>query len=571
MKYSLKTKVSILSAAVIILISSTAHLPFYICTQPQHRKEIIARGTALNASLSKAVAEGLATENIDLIKRAATLVEAEDVIFVQVYSSLWEAVDAYPFNRLKELPDADAVKRFKDSDKPFHKKGDAGYDFYNPILYKPLEHAPAFHIGFVRLVLSSYAMEKKLRQLIIANISAAAAITFFAFIAINILSGRLVVKPLLNLHKSVTMFKSGILPEQPKVYPNDEIGELTYEFNQMAETIQKNIVELKETEKIISQSTQDWEETFDTIADMITVHDKDFNVIRANKAAQKILGLPFLERESSDVKCFKYYHGLEKPPDGCASCQCLITGKAASFEIFEPHLKMFLEINAYPRLDANSEIAGVIHVVRDITEQRKLQEHLRHSQRLESVGTLAGGIAHDFNNILTAIIGYGHILKMKAKEGDPSKAYIEQILASAERAANLTQSLLSFSRKQTGNPEPVKLKEIIEKVGMIILRVIGENVELKTELAGEDLSVMADSGQMEQVLVNLCTNARDAMPEGGVLAIKMKRVSGDKIHKTIGTEAEGISPEMLGDKGYAEISIIDTGTGMDEKDKRAHI
>ena len=79
----------------------------------------------------------------------------------------------------------------------------------------------------------------------------------------------------------------------------------------MAETIQKNIVELKETEKIISQSTQDWEDTFDTIADMITVHDKDFNVIRANKAAQKILGLPFLERESSDVKCFKYYHGLE--------------------------------------------------------------------------------------------------------------------------------------------------------------------------------------------------------------------------------------------------------------------
>ena len=160
MKYSLKTKVSILSAAVIILISSAATYLFISAHSSSTEKEIIARGTALNASLSKAVAEGLATENIDLIKRAATLVEAEDVIFVQVYSSLWEAVDAYPFNRLKELPDADAVKRFKDSDKPFHKKGDAGYDFYNPILYKPLEHAPAFHIGFIRLVLSSYAMEK---------------------------------------------------------------------------------------------------------------------------------------------------------------------------------------------------------------------------------------------------------------------------------------------------------------------------------------------------------------------------------------------------------------------------
>ena len=227
---------------------------------------------------------------------------------------------------------------------------------------------------------------------------------------------------------------------------------------------------------------------------------------------------------------------------------------------------MFLEINAYPRFDANSEIAGVIHVVRDITEQRKLQEHLRHSQRLESIGTLAGGIAHDFNNILTAIIGYGHILKMKAKEGDPSKAYIEQIIASAERAANLTQSLLSFSRKQTGNPEPVKLKEIIEKVGMIILRVIGENVELKTELAGEDLSVMADSAQIEQVLVNLCTNARDAMPEGGVLAVKTRRVHSPQFtvqgQDNVNSELSTVNREPT---DYAEISIIDTGTGMDEK------
>ena len=564
MKYSLKTKVSILSAAVIILISSTATYLFISAHSRSTEKEIIARGTALNASLSKAVAEGLATENIDLIKRAATLVEAENVIFVQVYSSLWEAVDAHPFNRLKELPDADAVKRFKDSDKPFHKKGDAGYDFYNPILYKPLEQAPAFHIGFVRLVLSSYAMEKKLRQLIIANISAAAAITFFAFIAINILISRLVVKPLTKLHKSVTMFKSGILPEQPTVYPNDEIGELTYEFNQMVETIQEDIAELKEAEKIISQSKQDWEETFDTITDMITVHDRDFNIVRANKAAQKILGLPFLEK-TPDVKCFKYYHGAEKPPEECPSCQCFKTGKPVTFEIFEPHLKMFLEVNAYPRFDANNELAGVIHVVRDISGQKKMQEYLSHSQRLESIGTLAGGIAHDFNNILTAITGYGHILKMKAKEDDPSKAYIEQILASAERAANLTQSLLAFSRKQISSPEPVKLKGIIENVKRLLQRVIGENIELRTEISGEELTAMADSVQIEQVLVNLCTNARDAMPEGGVLAIKMKRVSADKIRHTIASEAGRISPEMLGDKGYAEISVIDTGTGMDEK------
>ena len=205
---------------------------------------------------------------------------------------------------------------------------------------------------------------------------------------------------------------------------------------------------------------------------------------------------------------------------------------------------------------------------RDITDRKALEEQLMHSQRLESIGTLAGGIAHDFNNILTAITGYGYILKMKAKEGDPAKTYIEQILASADRAADLTQSLLAFSRKQISAPEPVKLKAVIENAKRIIQRVIGENIELRTEISGEELTAMADSAQMEQVLVNLCTNARDAMPEGGILAIKVKRVSGGKIRQALVTGIDAINIEQ--DKGYAEISVIDTGTGMDEK-TREHI
>ncbi|MDP2279549.1 MAG: ATP-binding protein, partial [Nitrospirota bacterium] len=175
-------------------------------------------------------------------------------------------------------------------------------------------------------------------------------------------------------------------------------------------------------------------------------------------------------------------------------------------------------------------------------------------------------IAHDFNNILTAIIGYGHILKMRLKEGDPSKACIEQILASADRAANLTQSILAFSRKQISSPEPVRLKGIIENVKRVLQRLIGENIELRTEFAGEELIVMADSGQIEQVLVNLCTNARDAMPEGGVLAIKTRRVHSSQFavqgQDNVNSELSTVNREPT---DYAEISVIDTGTGMDEK------
>lgn len=135
-----------------------------------------------------------------------------------------------------------------------------------------------------------------------------------------------------------------------------------------------DISERRKAEAQILQAKQDWENTFNTITDMITVHDKDFNIIRANKAAEKILGLPLLE--SSTAKCFKYYHGTECPPERCPSCQSLKTGKAALSETFEPHLNMFIEIRAIPRFDENNQVAGLIHVARDITARKQIEEEI---------------------------------------------------------------------------------------------------------------------------------------------------------------------------------------------------
>lgn len=141
------------------------------------------------------------------------------------------------------------------------------------------------------------------------------------------------------------------------------------------EGILRDVTERKKLEDEILLTKQDWEETFNTITDMITVHDKDFNIIRANKAAEKILGLPLLKLdETAGAKCFKYYHGAEKPPEGCPSCDCLRTGIAATFELFEPHLNMFIEIRAIPRFDSSNQLIGLIHVVRDITERKRREE-----------------------------------------------------------------------------------------------------------------------------------------------------------------------------------------------------
>lgn len=192
-------------------------------------------------------------------------------------------------------------------------------------------------------------------------------------------------------------------------------------------------------------------------------------------------------------------------------------------------------------------------------EKQKYQQLLFQAQKMETVGQLAGGIAHDFNNILTAIIGYGHLLKEKMKEDDELMIYPERILASAERAANLVKSLLAFSRQQMINPRPVNISEIIGEVGELFLRVIGEDIELKIILAPEDLIIMADSVQIEQALLNIATNARDAMPDGGLLSLETALVElGDEFIETHGYCTPG---------EYALISVTDTGIGMDKEIK----
>ncbi|MEW6417205.1 MAG: response regulator [Nitrospirota bacterium] len=220
--------------------------------------------------------------------------------------------------------------------------------------------------------------------------------------------------------------------------------------------------------------------------------------------------------------------------------------------------------------DEKGNIVSYRGMMRDVTDQRRLESQLLQAQKMEAVGTLTGGIAHEFNNMLTTIIGYGKLLQEEMVEDDPLKHNVEMILVSSERAANLIQSLLAFSREQIIKPMPVSLNEIIKKVEKLLLRVIGEDVELKVILNPptppfdkggqggiEDVVVMADQGQIEQVLVNLATNARDAMPDGGCLTISTELVELDE---------EFLSAFKYKKPGrYALISVTDTGTGMDKK------
>jgi PAS domain S-box-containing protein len=201
--------------------------------------------------------------------------------------------------------------------------------------------------------------------------------------------------------------------------------------------------------------------------------------------------------------------------------------------------------------------------IRDITEQKlaekekeKLQTQLFQSRKMEAVGQLAGSVAHDFNNILTSLIGYGSLLEMEIPEDSPLRQYVEQMLSSAEKAADLTQSLLAFSRRQTITLKPRSLNDIITGVEKLLKRLLMEDIELKINLTDKTLIIMADVAQIDQVIINISTNARDAMPKGGTLSIETKLLNPDtKYNNAQGNEAPG---------EYAFLSISDTGTGMND-------
>ncbi|MGB9080912.1 MAG: PAS domain S-box protein, partial [Desulfuromonadaceae bacterium] len=208
-----------------------------------------------------------------------------------------------------------------------------------------------------------------------------------------------------------------------------------------------------------------------------------------------------------------------------------------------------------PIRDNSHAITHFIAIKEDITERKELEGQLRHAQKMDAIGQLAGGIAHDFSNILTAIVGYASIMQLKLPDDSPIKKYAGQIIITAERGTTLTQGLLAYSRKQESNPVVVDLNEIITRVHQLLLRLISEDIHLEINLDPQGWLVLADSGQIEQVLMNLSTNARDALPHGGSIVITTEAVTID---------SDFVLSRGFGRPGrYALLTFADDGEGMD--------
>jgi two-component system, cell cycle sensor histidine kinase and response regulator CckA len=211
--------------------------------------------------------------------------------------------------------------------------------------------------------------------------------------------------------------------------------------------------------------------------------------------------------------------------------------------------------------ERTAELVRVNEALRhEIDERKRVQDErdaLRQSQKMEAVGRLAGGVAHDFNNLLTVITGYTDLLQMRFAEGSPSWETLQDIRFASDRASALTRQLLAFSRRQLLQPQTVAVNQMVADIQHMLERLMGEQIALETKLAPDAWMVRTDPSQIDQVLINLVLNARDAMPLGGRLLIETSNVE-------VGREREGIAPDVH-DGAYVVLAVSDTGQGMDEQ------
>jgi PAS domain S-box-containing protein len=322
--------------------------------------------------------------------------------------------------------------------------------------------------------------------------------------------------------------------------------------------ISRDITQRKRAEEEMRQSQQKLRIHFEHTPLAVVEWDLQFRVAAWNPSAERIFGYSRQEAVGQHARFIvpphyrehvdQVWQALLKQQGGARSTNDNVTkdGRTISCEWYNT-----------PLVDDSGKVLGVASLVQDVTERVALEERLRHSQKMEAVGRLAGGVAHDFNNLLTVILGYSQILADGLPAGSPLADSTGQIKSAADRAAGITRQLLAFSRKSVLSPRVINLNDIVLNLDSLLRRLIGEDIEVRS-VPAEDLgSVKADPSQIEQVLMNLALNARDAMPHGGQLIVETANVTFDGRYAR---EHQAVEAGR-----YIMLAVSDTGEGMTEE------
>lgn len=307
----------------------------------------------------------------------------------------------------------------------------------------------------------------------------------------------------------------------------------------------------------LAECLREYQYVIETSRDMIISLDEKHRYLMANRAFLEKRGVTLDEvigKTPEDLLGVNVYEATIKP-----NLERAFRGETVQFVldyIDEEQDERHLQVTYQPMLKEDGTVKRVFGFVADITERLQLEEQLLQSQKMESIGTLAGGVAHDFNNILTVILASGDFLQTEFAHHEEIQPFVSQILSAGGRAAGLTQSLLAFSRKQAMQVEQFDANDIIDTIYNFLGRIIGENLLIELDVSTESLTVCADRGKIEQVLMNLVINARDAMPDGGSIQISTRSIE---------SNAAGVGLDGLKPGRYALLAVKDTGCGMSEK------
>lgn len=322
----------------------------------------------------------------------------------------------------------------------------------------------------------------------------------------------------------------------------------------------KDVTESMRAKEALIESEERYRDLVENAIDIIYTHDLEGRFTSVNRAAERITGFTrdeILTMNLADSVAPEY---LEK-------ARQMIAAKLTGKEMTAYDLELIAKDGRRIAVEVNTRIiyedgaaVGVQGIARDITERKQLEGQLLQSQKMEAVGLLAGGIAHDFNNLLTAITGYSDLTLRKLQADDPLRVNIKEIKNAGERAAALTGQLLAFSRKQVLKPRVHNLNSIITDLERMLRRIIRESVEFEIDLDPQLGNIKADPGQIEQVIMNLAVNARDAMPNGGTLTIETRNV--------YLSEEEAAQHVSVEPGPFIKMTVIDTGHGIDPDMKR---
>ncbi|MBN1869194.1 MAG: PAS domain-containing protein [Candidatus Omnitrophica bacterium] len=320
--------------------------------------------------------------------------------------------------------------------------------------------------------------------------------------------------------------------------------------------LQKEITGHKEAGEALQQAAEEWRITFDSIHDLVSIHDKNYKFVRVNQAFADQFNMK--QKNVIGKTCYELVHGTEGPPPQCPHRRTLETKKPQHSEYFEPHLDMFVEVSTSPVMNAAGELVATVHIVRDITPRKKLEQN----QRLSELGKLVADMAHEVNNPLMVISGSAQLSLLDGASGGDIRNNLKIIHEESNRARDIIQRLLKFSRPTKGDRKGININQSLDSIIKLIEHQFSlSDIRIRKTLADGLPLIVVDEKQIHEVIVNLLNNAREAMTAGGTIDIRSSK-EGDFLRIDVKDSGAGMDDETLSKIFEPFYTTKEKGTGL---------